>query len=802
MSFKSPFKKKPKEDAPLGAAAGINEPEFIPYACHFDGETLLTKNGELMQTIKIVGFSFESIDSEAADLRETIRSAIGAGLNSTSFAVWFHTIRRRKNLSPGGDYQEYFPRVAHEAWNHHNDWRHKYINELFITVVRDGETSSLKSPVRFVRSLVITRDMASREDHLREMHEELNAATGRMLEKLKVFGARKLSVFSDKGVYYSELLRFLGKILKLREEEMAMTDNDLSDALASHKVHFGHDALEVRAPDESRRFGAILTVKEYHEISLSAIDKFLQLPEEFIVTQTMDFINPTKAVKSFSQQHRITQISKDTRLARVSGLDDIMQSMTGSPTDFGEHQITIFLIADDLKHLNRYLESTIEVLSSLGIVVMREDLRLEEAYWSQLPANFAFLKRLKPINSARIGGFANLSNYPAGKAVDNHWGPAVTVFHTAALTPYFFNFHNGNVGHTSVIGPYGAGKTVLLNFLLSESRKFNTKLFFFDYQHNSEVFIAALGGKYHSVTPSGIGLPLNPLQLEPNEVNRDFAGLWLEALYFQHTQNFPSENDEKILGEALDQLFSLPHEQRTLVSLSQLLAQSDSQLASQFSAWHSGGSHAGLFGHVDDALSFEGLIHGFDMTGIVEDWYSVPAVMLYLLHRIMHELDGTPSIIVMDEAWNLMDNPFFAPRIQGWLEAVSARNALVIFATESIEGASQSAISAEMFSKIATQIYLPDPSPGEAYTTVFGLNDNEFDLLSLMSPEQRHFMLKKGEDAIVAQLDLQGLEKLLQVLSSQQRGREILHSVIAERGSRPEDWLPEYHRQMSVTNGQ
>ncbi|MBM3617929.1 MAG: hypothetical protein FJX23_05215 [Alphaproteobacteria bacterium] len=801
MSFKSPFKKKSKEDQQVASTSAIVEQDYIPYACHFDHETLLTKNGELMQTIKIVGFSFESIESEGADLRETIRAAIAAGLNSTSFAVWFHTIRRRKNLSPGGQYKEFFPRVAHEAWNNHNDWQHKYTNELFITIVRDGETSSLKSPLRFVRSLVISRDLAAREDHLREMHEELNAATGRMLDKLKVFGARKLSVFKKDGVHYSEPLRFLGKILKLREEEVSMEDNDLSDTLASHKVQFGHDALEVRAPDESRRFGAILTVKEYHEISLSAIDKFLQLPEEFIVTQTMDFINPAKAVKSFSQQHRITQISKDTRLARVSGLEDIMQSMTGSPTDFGEHQITIFMIADDLKHLNRYLENTIDVLSSLGIVVMREDLRLEEAYWSQLPGNFAFLRRLKPINSARIGGFANLSNYPAGKAADNHWGPAVTVFHTAAQTPYFFNFHNGSVGHTSIIGPYGAGKTVLLNFLLSESRKFDTKLFFFDYQHNSEVFIHALGGKYHHVTPGGLGLPVNPLQLEPNDVNRNFVSLWLEALYFQHSQTFPTENEERLLGETLDQFFTLPQEQRTLAGFVALLSQTDARLAGHFGNWHSGGALSGVFGHAEDALQFDGLVHGFDMTGIVEDWYSVPAVMLYLLHRIMHELDGTPAIIVMDEAWNLLDNPFFAPRIQGWLEAVSARNALVIFATESIEGASQSAISGEVFSKIATQIYLPDPAPGDAYTEVFGLNENEFDLLSLMSPEQRHFLLKKGEEAIVAQLNLVGLEKLLQVLSSQQRGREVLSAVIAERGTNPEQWLPEYHRHMSVAHG-
>jgi type IV secretory pathway VirB4 component len=59
----------------------------------------------------------------------------------------------------------------------------------------------------------------------------------------------------------------------------------------------------------------------------------------------------------------------------------------------------------------------------------------------------------------RIGAF---HTYPAGRPSGNHWGPAIAD-ETAAQSPYYFNFHVGDLGHTLIIGPSGAGKTVVQN---------------------------------------------------------------------------------------------------------------------------------------------------------------------------------------------------------------------------------------------------------------------------------------------------------------------------------------------------
>lgn len=770
----------------------VAESDFIPYACHYDAETLLTKNGELMQTIKIVGFSFEMIDSQGLDLRETIRQAVHDGIQTNQFALWFHTIRRRKNLNAGGEYDEPFAHFLHHAWNERHDWEHKFINELFVTIVCDGDSGNLNNSKTFLRALFPSKDDAARADHLKNAHAELTAVVDRMLNILKDYGAARLGIFEKDGVFYSEPLRFLGKILKLHEEECPLVDVDLSHHLATHDVTFGFDTMEVRSPEDLRRFGAILTIKEYKELSLAAIDEFLQLPEEFIVTQCMDFINHNKALKDYRTLHDLAGISGDPDIARLTGLQDIVDSDHGRPTDYGEHQLTVFLVADSPQHLNRYIERSIEALSALGIVAMREDMKFEDCYWSQLPGNFAFLRRLKPINAARIGGFANLSNYPAGKAKDNPWGRAVTVFNTAANTPYFFNFHSGAVGHTTIVGPYGAGKTVLMNFLLSEARKFKPKMFVFDQHHGSEIFLRALGGNYDSFAPAVSTAKLNPLGIANNEANRNFLLLWLEALLWGAGSPPPTPAEDAALEKALAELMALPAQERSLGKLCALLLLDAPAQAQALAIWHGNGTHASLFDNREETVHLNGLIHGFEMGDITEDRRATPALLLYLLHLVMEKLDGNPSIIVLDEAWSLLENPIFAPRLQAWLEELTRRNTVAVFATESVQDASQSIVSSTVFTSMPTQIYLPNTEPTDAYRTVFGLNDIEYQFLELMDPEERHFLLKKGAEAIVAKLSLDGMDEIMAVLSAQPENLEHMHRLIQEHGDDPESWLPHF----------
>src|SRR3546814_1869056 len=112
----------------------------------------------------------------------------------------------------------------------------------------------------------------------------------------------------------------------------------------------------------------------------------------------------------------------------------------------------------------------------------------------------------------------------------NHWGDAIALLKTTANSPYYFNFHYGDVGHTLIIGPSGGGKTVIQNFLLAQAEKSGARLIFIDKVRGAEIFVRACGGTYLTLrngAPSGFA-PLKALDASP--AKRDFLSAWLRQL--------------------------------------------------------------------------------------------------------------------------------------------------------------------------------------------------------------------------------------------------------------------------------
>ena len=56
--------------------------DFIPASCHYDPHTLLTKNGELLQTFQINGVNSEMISKSLFNLRKMVREAVKSNIES------------------------------------------------------------------------------------------------------------------------------------------------------------------------------------------------------------------------------------------------------------------------------------------------------------------------------------------------------------------------------------------------------------------------------------------------------------------------------------------------------------------------------------------------------------------------------------------------------------------------------------------------------------------------------------------------------------------------------------------------
>ena len=459
---------------------------------------------------------------------------------------------------------------------------------------------------------------------------------------------------------------------------------------------------------------------------------------------------------------------------------------------FGEHHMTLAISGGSETEVAQNLADAQAALADIGLVAVREDLGLEPAFWAQFPGNTRYIARRALIAGRNFASFASFHNFAVGKARGSHWGEAVTVFETTAAGPYFFNFHNGDLGNFTILGPSGSGKTVVLNFLLAQALKFRPRLVFFDKDRGSENFLRAIGGRYDVLRP-GQPSGLNPLALAPTPENKGFLIDWLSRLISPHAPL--AVEDLAVVEAAVEANFNAPTGLRRLSAFADLLRGVErpaaNDLYTRLRPWFGKGEYAWLFDNAEDRLDLDNPVIGFDMTRLLDDPVTRTPAMMYLFHRVEERLDGTPAIIVVDEGWKALDDDVFVARIRDWEKTIRKRNGLVGFVTQSAEDALQSRIASAIVEQSATHIFLPNPRAQERdYIDGFGLTRHEFDLVRALPDYAHCFLIKHGRESVVARLDLLGETDLLHVLSGRESTVRLLDSIRAETGDDPEVWMP------------
>ena len=70
----------------------------LPYARHVDDVTIETRDGLLIQTIRLGGLLFETADTDELNYRAELREAMLKTIGSSRFAVYHHVVRDRKSV--------------------------------------------------------------------------------------------------------------------------------------------------------------------------------------------------------------------------------------------------------------------------------------------------------------------------------------------------------------------------------------------------------------------------------------------------------------------------------------------------------------------------------------------------------------------------------------------------------------------------------------------------------------------------------------------------------------------------------
>jgi type IV secretion system protein VirB4 len=172
----------------------------------------------------------------------------------------------------------------------------------------------------------------------------------------------------------------------------------------------------------------------------------------------------------------------------------------------------------------------------------------------------------------------------------------------------------------------------------------------------------------------------------------------------------------------------------------------------------------------------------------------VAPVLNYLFHRLEARFDGRPTLLVIDEAWSLLDDPMFAARIREWLKTLRKKNVAVVFATQSLADITESSIAPAIIESCPQRILLPndraiEPQSRQAYER-FGLNDRQVELVSRATPK-RHYYLQSARGNRLFELGL-GPVALALCGASGPEWVERVDALLAEHG--PGDFADRFFR--------
>lgn len=761
----------------------------LPYLGMLDDNIIRLRDGSVMISLMVPGLGFETADGDELNAHAATREVMLRSALDARFILYHHVVRRRVSVSLEAEFED--PIAAHIDTR----WREKlgagalFVNDQYITLIRRPARGKAGWPERI--SKVLKRRGNERPDPDPSEIRALRAAAQAMMSSLGQYGARLLENYDGASGKCSEALELLSMLYngELKPVRMPGEETDIGMLLPYKRVSFGLDALELRDAGGSQ-FGAVISLKDYPDSTAPGLtDPLLRLPCELVLTESYAPSDRQIARERIDLALRRLKSADEEAMAERREMQSARDALGVGATGFGDHHLSVLVRADALDQLDQLAAACASALSDAGAVPVREDVNLEPGFWAQFPGNEDYIVRRALISTANMACFGSLHGFALGQPWNNHWGDAVTLLQTTSATPFFFNFHHGDLGNFSVIGPSGSGKTVVMNFLAAQAQKFAPRTILFDKDRGAEVFVRGIGGRYSRIA-AGHPTGFNPLALPDSAHNRAFLRDWFGVLLAAI-----GPDELAIIAAAVDAAYANEASLRRLSHFKELLSGSrrpqPGDLASRLDAWTAGGEHGWLFDNADDKLDLTAKTLGFDMTALLETPRLRTPVMMYLFHRIEERLDGEPTMILIDEGWKALDDEVFAARIRDWLKTLRKRNALVGFATQSARDALDSRISTALVEQTATMIFMPNArARAEDYCDGFGLTQHELDLIRALPAHSRCFLIRQPDASVVVRLDLSGMPEVLTLLSGRESTVRKLDGLRASYGDAPESWYP------------
>ncbi|TPJ31517.1 conjugal transfer protein TrbE [Mesorhizobium sp. B2-7-2] len=500
----------------------------------------------------------------------------------------------------------------------------------------------------------------------------------------------------------------------------------------------------------------------------------------------------------FAKRKSIASILKEVMTNEASALldtdaankaadaDTALQELGADMAGMAYVTATVAIWDCDPRVADEKLRLVEKIIQGRDFTAIVETVNAVDAWLGSLPGHAYANVRQPPISTLNLAHMIPLSAVWAGPERDEHLvSPPLLYGKTEGSTPFRLVLHVGDVGHTLVVGPTGAGKSVLLALMaLQFCRYRKAQIFAFDFGGSIRAATLAMGGDWHDLgghLTEGLdaAVALQPLARVHDTYERAWAADWILAILTREGIQITPDAKEHIWA-ALTSLASAPVEERTITGLSVLLQAND--LKQALRPYCVGGPNGRLLDAEAEHLG-QASVQAFEIEGLVGT-PAAPAVLSYLFHRIGDRLDGRPTLLVIDEGWLALDDDAFAGQLREWLKTLRKKNASVVFATQSLSDIDNSGIAPAIIESCPTRLLLPNERAIEPQITAiyrrFGLNDRQIEILARATPKRDYYCQSRRGNRLF-ELGLSEVGLALCAASSKS-DQALIGSIIAEHG--------------------
>lgn len=462
---------------------------------------------------------------------------------------------------------------------------------------------------------------------------------------------------------------------------------------------------------------------------------------------------------------------------------------------YGDYCSNILVWDKNIKETRRKTEYIQELVTSTGFTCKEETVNLLNAFLSMQPGNIYSNKRELFVSTRNTSHVIPISSIWSGLA-ENPFMRKLTgnpcplvICETDFKMPFYLNLHVNKVGHTFIGGQTGAGKSTLLGLLEASWRKYaGSKVIVFDKGKSARNLTMAAGGIFlePGADETITFQPLRELET-PQDIR--WASEFIQILLTEQKLELTAGIRAAIF-KTLKLLQTKAPESRDLTSFWQYSDYQDPKtgrnaIQDSLGPYILGGEYGNLFDARTTNLLWGKNFTTIEMGTLMElSSAAVTPALYFLLHQCEKQFDGSPVILILDEAHTFFANRIFAERIAVWLKTLRKLNVSVVFATQEIEDALKSPIAHTIISQCPTKIYLADenaetPLSKEGYRK-FGLEDSEIHLLAQGMQKQRDYYYKSSLGRRQFQLALDELQ--LGIITTEATDLALLDRIEQEYG--------------------